>query len=119
MPEAPTTPGDVTSPAAMYLVMSTFPDEAAARQVARTFVEEQLAACVNVLPGVTSIYRWEGQIETNAEVGIIIKTAAPTERVMARLKELHSYQVPEIIVLPVADVLPAYLQWVRTETGAV
>jgi periplasmic divalent cation tolerance protein len=103
--------------APMHVLLSTFPDEDTARRIAHTLVEERLVACVNVLPGITSIYRWEGKVETTAEVLTVIKTGAPLDRVMLRLKELHPYDVPEMVVLPVADVLPAYLQWVLAETG--
>lgn len=101
-----------------HLVLSTCPDEATARQIAETLVEEHLAACVNLLPGITSIYRWEGQIQHDAEVLVLIKTTA--ERVsalIARVRDLHPYQVPEIIAVPIQEGLPDYLSWVKTCTN--
>jgi len=99
--------------AALLLVFSTFPDTATARAAAQTLVTERLAACVNILPGVESIYRWEGKVESGAEVLAVIKTA--TDRYPAleqRLRELHPYDVPEIVALPAAAVAESYLRWV-------
>jgi periplasmic divalent cation tolerance protein len=102
---------------AMWVMLSTFPDEDTARRIARTLMEERLVACVNLVPGLTSIYRWQGEVQTSAEVLGIIKTGATTDRVMARLKELHPYEVPEIVVVPTGAVHPAYLAWVKAESG--
>ena len=80
-------------------------------------VDERLAACVNVLPTMTSFYRWQGGVERDAERQVIIKTTR--DRVVAvqqRLIELHSYDVPEVLVLPVSDGSTAYLDWIRKET---
>lgn len=107
----------MTDEPAMFVLMSTFPDEETARRIAHTLVEERLVACVNVVPGLTSIYRWQGAVETSPEVLGIIKTSVPVERVADRLKELHPYEVPEIVVVPVGMVHPAYLAWVRAESG--
>jgi len=96
------------------IVFSTFPDAETARAIARSVVEEQLAACANVLPGVESIYRWKGAIETSGEVMIIFKTTG--ERypgLEARIKKLHPYEVPEIVALHPSAGLPAYLRWVE------
>ncbi|MBI5365808.1 MAG: divalent-cation tolerance protein CutA [Planctomycetes bacterium] len=84
----------------------------AARVIARALVEERLAACVNILPGVTSIYRWEGKIAEDEEVLLLIKTTADRlDALAARVVDLHTYQVPEIVALPVAGGLAPYLGW--------
>lgn len=90
-----------------------------ARELAERLVQEQLCACVSLLPQVTSIYRWDGKVEQAAETLLMIKTMR--HRVAAlrqRLLELHPYAVPEFLVLDVADGLPAYLQWVAESTQA-
>jgi periplasmic divalent cation tolerance protein len=80
-------------------------------------VEESLAACVNVLPDVQSIYRWEGKVESAVEVLAVVKTTKGAyERLETRLKELHPYDVPEIIALPVEQVEAAYARWVQEST---
>jgi periplasmic divalent cation tolerance protein len=77
-------------------------------------VTERLAACVNILPPMPSIYRWEGSVEVVNEHQLVIKTmAARVERLKQRLNELHPYDVPEILVLPLSDGAPAYLEWLR------
>jgi periplasmic divalent cation tolerance protein len=93
-------------------VLSTFPDAETAARVARTLVEERLAACVNLVPTVRSIYRWQGAISDDPESLAIIKTTAeryPT--LAARIAQLHPYHVPEIIALPLAEGHPPYLAW--------
>jgi periplasmic divalent cation tolerance protein len=90
-----------------------------ARHIARALVDEELAACVNVLPGVTSIYRWDGKVHEDAEVTLVIKTRRSLVRdLTARVKALHSYSVPEVIALPVASDRgnADYLRWVVGET---
>ena len=99
------------------VVLITAPDAAAAEKLARARVEERLAACVNVLPGVHSFYRWEGSVQDDAELLLVAKTRA--ERVgalAARVKELHPYDVPEVLELPATGGSQTYLDWVRTET---
>lgn len=96
------------------IVLTTWPDAENARKAARTLVEEHLAACGNILPGVESIYRWQGAVETGAEVLVLLKTtAARYPQLETKIKALHPYEVPEIIALRVADGLPAYLRWVE------
>ncbi|HEX8309738.1 MAG TPA: divalent-cation tolerance protein CutA [Chthoniobacteraceae bacterium] len=98
----------------ILLVISTWPDLDAARRASRALVEEQLAACANIVPGVESIYRWKGEVETANEVIVLFKTT--TARYSAfeqRLCALHSYEVPEIVAFSPAGGLPAYLQWVE------
>jgi periplasmic divalent cation tolerance protein len=87
-------------------------------RLARALVEERLAACVTVLPGAVSIYRWKGQVETADEVVLLIKTT--NEQLTAlekRLKELHSYETPEFLVLKVEDGGEEYLAWLRNSVG--
>lgn len=100
------------------LVLSTVPDEEKGRMIARTLVEERLAACVTVGGAAESFYRWEGRIAAEREFVLIIKTRTGIyPRLEARLKALHPYSVPEIIALPVAAGHPAYLAWLERETG--
>ena len=101
------------------LVIANCPDEACANRIALAVVEAGLAACVNLLPRVQSVYRWQGAIESASEVPLLIKTTAGryTELETA-IRELHPYDVPEIIALPIAQGLPAYLDWLAAETRA-
>jgi len=101
------------------LVLTTLPADADGPALARTLVEERLAACVNLLPAMESIFRWEGQVEHDTERQLVAKTSR--ERVPAlweRIRELHPYEVPEFIVLPVLDGSDAYLRWIGEETRA-
>ena len=99
-------------------VFTTWPDLATARAAARTLVEERLAACGNIVPGVESVYRWEGKVETAAEVLVVFKTVSGSYPAFeARLRALHPYEVPEVLALPIADGLPAYLRWVEQGCG--
>jgi periplasmic divalent cation tolerance protein len=102
----------------VVLLLSTFPNVNAARAAVRTLVEERLAACGNIAPGIESIYRWKGEIETGAEVLVICKTtAARADDAQARLRKLHPYEVPEVLRVPVTDGWPDYLAWVRESVG--
>lgn len=102
----------------LYVVLCNFPDADTAASAARQLVTERLCACVNILPGVRSVYRWEGQIEDAAEVTCLLKTPAGRfEALRARLQALHPYQVPEIVALPAARVHLPYLQWVQQEAA--
>jgi periplasmic divalent cation tolerance protein len=104
---------DVTA----LVVLSTFPDADKAAQVARVLVEERLAACVNLVANVRSIYRWQGAVHDDAESLAIIKTTRERYPALAtRLAELHPYDVAEIVALPLADGHPPYLAWLA---GAV
>ncbi len=95
------------------LVLSTFPDAATARRIARELVEKKCAACANLLPPVESIYWWEGKVETGNETLAFFKTTASRyEALETSLRQLHPYDVPEIIALPIAQGLPEYLRWV-------
>ncbi len=99
----------------VIVVLVTCPSRAAARRIARTLVEQRLAACVNIVSApVHSIYRWQGKIEQARELLLIIKTVRSRwKAVLQQVRSLHSYQVPEILALPVGEGLPAYLRWVR------
>ena len=100
------------------LVWSTFPDEESARRIARTLVEERLAACANLLPRVESVYRWKGAVETAAEVWGLFKTTREAyPRLEARLQALHPYELPEIVAFRPEHGLPAYLQWIAANAG--
>ncbi len=100
----------------IVLVTAGSAEEAAA--IGRTLIEERLAACANIVPRIRSIYRWKGKIYDEQELLIIIKTRTSLfEAVQKRVKELHSYEVPEIISFPVALGLPQYLEWVQAETA--
>ena len=100
-------------------VLTNCPDAETAEQLANALVTRRLAACVNLLPPCRSVYQWEGKVEQAVEVPLLIKTTeACYPALEAAIRELHPYQTPEIIALPVAHGLPAYLQWVADETRA-
>ena len=99
------------------LVVTNCPDEETANAIALAVVEAGLAACVNILPRVQSIYRWQGKVESATEIPLLIKsTAALYPALQAAIAQRHPYDVPEIIALPIARGLPAYLNWVAAET---
>ena len=97
----------------LRLILCTFPDADQARAIGTTLIEEQLAACVNLIPGVESIYRWQGAMETSAEVLAIFKTTLSAYPAFeTRLRALHPYEVPEIIALDPDQVATDYARWV-------
>ncbi len=101
------------------LIFCTCPDQTTAERIAETVVRERLAACVNLVPGLTSIYRWEGQIQRDTELLLLVKTRAAVYPLLeARIRELHPYQVPEIIALPIQTGSATYLDWITDNTGA-
>lgn len=103
----------------LLVVHCTCPDLAVAERIAQAVVDERLAACVNIVPGLTSIYRWEGQVQRDAEWLLLIKTRqAIYPSLESRLRALHPYQVPEIIALPIQVGAAAYLDWIAANTGA-
>lgn len=99
------------------MVLTNLGDMESARTLARALVERRLAACVNLLPGVQSVYRWQGVVEEAAEVTMLIKTSAARYAELEQaIRQLHPYELPEIISAPVAAGLPAYLEWIVQET---
>lgn len=102
------------------LVFSTAPSPKVAATLARALVSERLCACVNRVDGVTSTYRWEGEVQEGAEVLLVIKTTeARIDALTARLVALHPYDCPEVVVTPVVGGAPAYLEWVRKSVDEV
>ncbi len=98
------------------IVLCTFPSNEVARQIGTALVEKQLAACVNLVPGVESIYRWQGAIETSAETLAIFKTtAAAYPEFQMQLKALHPYEVPEILAFQPSAISPAYAGWLAAQ----
>ncbi len=101
------------------VVLSTASSAAEAETIARRLVEERLAACVNVVTGVRSFYRWKGKIEDSPEWLLVIKSSrGRLEELRAALEKLHSYDVPEVIALPVVEGTKNYLHWMEGELGA-
>lgn len=99
----------------LQIVLCTVPDRGCAEQIARTLVAESLAACVNIVPEITSVYRWKGNIENDPELLLIIKTGGAVFAALRdRIQALHPYELPEVIAVPVTDGLPAYLDWMTT-----
>ena len=99
------------------LVLSTCPDAQTADALASSLVDERLAACVNVLPGIRSIYRWQGAVERGEEVLLLIKTTADRQdALVARLETLHPYELPEALAVEAVGGLAAYLDWVAEQT---
>jgi periplasmic divalent cation tolerance protein len=102
---------------ALVVVFCTCPDAAVAAALASALLDDHLVACVNVVSGITSHYRWQGKLEQAAEVLCLIKCrSTDVDLVAARIKTLHPYDVPELIAVPVVAGLPAYLEWVVEET---
>ena len=102
------------------VVLTSVPSEALGDEIARALVNERLAACVNIGAAMTSVYRWKGTVERDTEHQLVIKTTV--ERVgdvERRVKELHSYELPEFLVVDVSDGSDAYLNWVREESQAL
>lgn len=101
----------------VLLVLTNMPNLAAAQNLAYRLVERKLAACVNIMPGVQSVYRWQGAVEQAQEVTMLIKT---TQRrypdLQAAIQAHHPYKTPEIIAVPITAGLPAYLDWIAQET---
>jgi periplasmic divalent cation tolerance protein len=99
------------------IVFCTCPDTASAERIADALVGERLAACVNLLPAATSVYRWQGKVERASEIQLLIKTTADRlEALGARVAELHPYELPELIAVEARAGLPAYFDWVMAQT---
>ena len=98
------------------IVFSTCASREEAKRIARTLVEERLAACVNVIGDIVSIYQWQGVVHEGDEVMLVVKSRRDLlARLQERLAAMHSYEVPEAIAIPVVDGLPAYLEWMERE----
>jgi periplasmic divalent cation tolerance protein len=103
----------------LLVVLSTFPSAEAAGEAAHVLVGEGLCACVNILPHMRSIYQWQGEVANNAESLCLIKTTRGRyAELEARIRELHTYDVPEVIALPAAAVSDGYLAWVIGEVAS-
>jgi len=102
------------------MVYITAPSPEAAEAIGRALVTERLAACANILPGMRSIYRWKGAIETAEETVLIAKTRLElADALTARVKELHDYEVPCAVVVPIVSGLPEFLRWIDDETTPI
>ncbi len=100
-----------------HLVYMTAGDENEARRIGHALIEARLAACVNVIPGMRSLYRWQGEVQDDREVVIIAKTRESlVDALIAKVKELHSYDCPCIVALPIHAGNPAFLDWIVAET---
>jgi len=100
------------------VVLCTVPAGNIAEQIAHALVQQRLAACVNIVPGITSVYRWKGSVEADTEQLLVIKTRKGLmDHVQQAIQELHPYELPEIIAVPIVGGLPAYLDWIDDNTG--
>jgi periplasmic divalent cation tolerance protein len=103
----------------VHVVLVTAPDAEVGARIGRALVEEGLAACANLVPGVRSIYRWEGAVRDDPEVLLVLKTrAALTGALAARVRALHPYELPEVVALAVTGGSEPYLDWVRRAAEA-
>ena len=106
----------MSDPAELRVVLVTAPGVEVARSLAHALVGARLAACANLVPGVRSVYRWEGEVQEDEEVLLVLKTRADRGVELAsRIRELHPYDLPEVLELPVVGGSAAYLDWVRAE----
>ena len=100
------------------VIYTTIDDIKDARKIAKTLIQEQLVACVNIIPNIESVYRWEGKIEYSNEIVLILKTVDQNvKKAIQRIKQLHKYEIPDIIVLPIIGGLKDYLDYINTETA--
>ena len=101
----------------MLLVLTNLPDRESAETLAAALVAERLAACVNILPACRSVYRWKGVVEVGDEVPLLIKTTeARYAALEGAIRARHSYEMPEIVAIPITQGLPGYLAWLEAET---
>jgi periplasmic divalent cation tolerance protein len=99
------------------ILLCTCPDDAVATDLSHQLVEQGLAACINRFGGLTSVYKWEGQMKEGSEVQLVIKTSeAASERLIDELQRLHPYELPEIIAVPITAGYAPYLEWIREST---
>ena len=100
-------------PTAYQIILCTCPDKDTAEKIAGLLIEARLAACVNIMPNITSVYRWQGQLEYAEEQLLLIKTRQDAYPLLeAMIKKHHPYQIPEIIAVPIERGLPDYLHWI-------
>jgi len=99
----------------LQIVLCTVPDQATGEHIASTLVSEHLAACVNIIPGITSVYRWKGAVEQDQEALLLIKTGKDSWQLLQqRIHELHPYELPEIIAVPIQTGQTDYIQWITS-----
>jgi len=104
-------------PAKLQLVLCTVPDRESAERIAEALVAEQLAACVNIIPGITSVYRWKGTLEKDEEFMLFIKTTQGTYKILEqRIRALHPYELPEIIAVAIQTGQKDYIRWIESCT---
>jgi periplasmic divalent cation tolerance protein len=102
---------------AARVVLITAPDAEVAARIGRALVEERLAACANLVPGIRSIYRWEGEVQDDPEVLLVVKTQQERcQALAARVEALHPYELPEVVVLPIEGGGDRYLAWILSES---
>ena len=107
-------------PVSALICFCTCPDADSAERIAAALVAERLAACVNLLPGLRSVYRWQGKVEAAAEVLLLVKTSDEAyPALQERLRQLHPYELPELLAVEAASGLPEYLQWLAAESRPV
>lgn len=99
------------------VILITAPSSAVAQQIAQALLEHHLAACVNLIPAVQSLYHWEGQLQKDEEVLMLVKSRSALfqSRIISLVRQYHPYQLPELIVLPIVDGFPPYLEWLLRE----
>ena len=101
------------------LLLSTVPDRETGERIATALVAERLAACVNILPGATSIYEWQGEVPRDSECLLLIKSRNSLySKLESRLQALHPYELPELIAVSIDSGLAGYLQWIQDNTGS-
>ena len=102
---------------ATHIVLCTCPDEATAAELAEMLIDRGLAACVNRFGGLTSVYKWEGEIKSGTEVQLVIKTSeSALENLISEVAKAHPYELPEIIAVPITAGHGPYLEWIREQT---
>jgi periplasmic divalent cation tolerance protein len=108
----------MTEPIGAIIVLITVPTQDVGTAIAQALVEERLAACVNLVPGIMSTFRWEGKVQVDPEALLLVKTGGGLfEALAARVRSLHPYTVPEIIALPIVGGNPSYLSWIKDSTS--
>ena len=102
-------------PTTLQIVLCTVPDQQTGEAIANALVTEQLAACVNIVPGITSVYRWKGAVEQDQEALLLIKTGQDSwQSLEARIRALHPYELPEIIAVPIHTGQKDYIEWITS-----